>query len=320
MKTTLLLLFAALLQAPTLSAQTDTIPPTLLCKTIPTVLLGPFCIVMLSPSEFIDTVYDNSPFVELGIRKSCTGSGFPTNNTVLYDAGEQGSQSVEIWARDSSGNTSSCRSSFSLLDLGICDPASFLRFKSPKNKALRKVNTRISGSNCLLDTLDFIIPTLPPEFSPGSTWFEQSPGTWMNYGGIVPAAGYQYEVAPFRNMDPLNGVTTYDITLISKHVLGITPLDSPYKIIAADINQDGNVTTYDMLLLRKLILGVVDTLPNGKSWRFVPADYVFPNPGAPSNPAFPEKILVPNTFESNWGDYRFIGIKIGDVDFSADPD
>ena len=61
--------------------------------------------VILSPTDFIDTVYDNSPFVELGIRKSCTGSGFPTNNTVLYDAGEQGSQSVEIWARDSSASS-----------------------------------------------------------------------------------------------------------------------------------------------------------------------------------------------------------------------
>ena len=142
----------------------------------------------------------------------------------------------------------------------------------------------------------------------------------MTYGGIVPAAGYQYGITPSRNQDPLNGVTTYDLALISKHILGTASLDSPYKIIAADINQDGKVTTYDLLLLRKLILGITDTLPNGKSWRFIPTNYVFPNPNDPAHPTVPESVLVPNTFDTNWGDHRFIGIKIGDVDFSADPE
>ena len=71
-----------------------------------------------------------------------------------------------------------------------------------------------------------------------------------------------YEVKPYRNDKPLQGVTTFDIALISRHILGIEPLSTPHKIIAADANHDGEVDATDMLLLRKLILRQIDTLPN----------------------------------------------------------
>ncbi len=129
----------------------------------------------------------------------------------------------------------------------------------------------------------------------------------------ITTAG-EYEITPTKNDNPLNGVTTFDLVLISKNILGIEPFDSPYKIIAADANKSGSVTTFDIVELRKLILGIYDTLPNNVSWRFVPKTFMFPNMSNPFQTAFPEKDTVnvlPDTL------VNFIGIKVGDVNYTA---
>ncbi len=316
MNKTLPALFALLFFSQNLIAQVDTVPPTLVCKNLTWVSLGPQCFSTFFTTDFVDTVYDDSPVYELALRKACTGSGFPSDTSVFVDASE-GFVTVDVWARDSSGNTSTCQVIFGLVDNGFCDPASSLFFKTRESDGIDSVFTHVIGSNCKSDSVDYRIPS---NQSWGYLWNSWTAGQWMNYGGLVPAAGYTYDIIPSRNNDPRNGVTTYDITLISKHILGITPLDSPYKILAADVNQDGKVTTFDIVVLRKLILGAIDALPNGKSWRFIPEDYVFPNPNDPSNPPFPEKITVPNTLGYPTGSYRFWGVKIGDVNLTADPD
>jgi hypothetical protein len=56
--------------------------------------------------------------------------------------------------------------------------------------------------------------------------------------------------------------------LIQRHILGIQPLNSAYKMIAADATNDGKVTAADLTELRKLILGITNELPNNASWRF----------------------------------------------------
>lgn len=78
-------------------------------------------------------------------------------------------------------------------------------------------------------------------------------------------------IAPDLNWgDPLNGVTTLDLVLISKHILGLEILDSPFKIIAADANNSGSVTTFDIPAIRKVILGIEPNFPSQLSWRYVP--------------------------------------------------
>jgi hypothetical protein len=44
--------------------------------------------------------------------------------------------------------------------------------------------------------------------------------------------------------------------------------DSNYKLLAADVNNDGKVTASDLTELRKLILGITPVLPKNTSWRF----------------------------------------------------
>ncbi|MFN9380605.1 MAG: hypothetical protein ACK6BQ_11660, partial [Bacteroidota bacterium] len=86
-------------------------------------------------------------------------------------------------------------------------------------------------------------------------------------------AGADYTVTPSLNKGFLNGVSTFDLVLISKHILGVQPLNTPYKLIAADVNNSKSVTTLDLIQLRKLILNIDATFANNSSWRFVDASY-----------------------------------------------
>ena len=112
-----------------------------------------------------------------------------------------------------------------------------------------------------------------------------------------------------------NGVSTLDMILILKQIVGLTPFDSPYKYIAADVNNSGSVTTADIVAIRKVILGIEDTFPNNTPWRFVDASYTFPNPNNPFADDFPESALV---YLSQDDSQNFVAIKVGDVNQSAD--
>jgi len=82
-----------------------------------------------------------------------------------------------------------------------------------------------------------------------------------------------------KNSDPLDGVSTIDITLMVRHILGITLLDQDYKLIAADINEDDKISGIDVVALRKVILGI-DGFSNGNIWKFDPPSIqLTTNPG-----------------------------------------
>jgi len=127
--------------------------------------------------------------------------------------------------------------------------------------------------------------------------------------------GLDYRLVANKNDNYLNGVSTLDLVLIQKHILGLDLLDSPYKVIAADINNDEKVSSIDLVELRKLILDIISELPNNKSWRFVDANQSFADILNP----FPvnENIEIDFLLEDIKKD--FISIKIGDVNGNASP-
>jgi hypothetical protein len=124
----------------------------------------------------------------------------------------------------------------------------------------------------------------------------------------------EYEVAPENLNEPLNGVSTYDLVLIQKHILGVQLLDSPYKIIAADINGSTTISALDMVELRKVILGIYPDFPNNKSWRFVEEAHNFNDPNAPF--PFPETMTY-DPLNGNMASTDFVGVKVGDVNGSV---
>jgi len=126
-----------------------------------------------------------------------------------------------------------------------------------------------------------------------------------------------FQVRPEKDYNYSNGVSTFDLVLITKHILQSDTLDSPYKIIAADANHSGAVSATDLIDLRKVILTLQDTFTSNTSWRFVPNDYTFADPNQPLADDFPETMEI-NYFSEDM-QIDFVGIKVGDVNNSANP-
>ena len=126
--------------------------------------------------------------------------------------------------------------------------------------------------------------------------------------------GNGIEIIPNKNDEFLNGVSTFDIVLLNRHILGMTPLDSPYKLIAADVNRSNTITVFDMVLIQQLILGINTDFPNNTSYRFIPADFQFEDPIDPFD--FPESILLDSTSDT-LVNLSCIAIKTGDVSYDV---
>jgi len=133
--------------------------------------------------------------------------------------------------------------------------------------------------------------------------------------------GASYTITPSKSNDVFitNGITSVDVLLIRRHILGNGALGSPYKIIAAaEVNAAGDttITTQDILFTRSLILGNITSFPTNRLWQFVPSDYVFPDVTNPF--PFPNMRTYTNITTNQTGQ-DFIGIKLGDVNGSWDP-
>ena len=127
--------------------------------------------------------------------------------------------------------------------------------------------------------------------------------------------GQTYEVQAKKEDNHLNGVSTFDLIVISKHILGITEFMNPYQYIAADINQSGTISAFDLVQLRQLILNITTEFPNNEAWRFVATHYEF-NTENPLAENYSEVIKI-NDHQADMMDADFVAIKIGDLNHSA---
>ena len=122
--------------------------------------------------------------------------------------------------------------------------------------------------------------------------------------GVNVTKGSKVEVSAYNNTYPLNGVSTFDMVLIAKHILGTQLITSKYAKIAADVNNNGTISTADLIELRKMILGINLNFTNNTSWRF------FTN-------SFLEKAIIDDIQKDTI--VSFTAVKIGDINASADP-
>jgi len=118
-----------------------------------------------------------------------------------------------------------------------------------------------------------------------------------------------YEISGGSQDDYLNGVSTLDLIMIQRHILGIESFDSPYDYVAADINGDNKINGIDLVELRKLILGIYTDLPQNNSWKLLDADQVL-TVTDPWN--YKESIFVTG-LAADMQSEDFIGVKIGDL-------
>lgn len=124
------------------------------------------------------------------------------------------------------------------------------------------------------------------------------------------------DLVPNGDVHHLNGVSTFDLVLMVKHILGIsnpecTPLEEFAFSVAADINDNGSITTLDVLQLRRLILNLVNTFENNTSWKFFDFDLVneFVANQSTIDPAFDLNYSMEELQEG----VKLLGIKIGDL-------
>ena len=219
---------------------------------------------------------------------------------ITYYCSDIGQQPVQMWVTDVAGNQDYCETFIIVqANLGQCnnDPLVAGAIATAANHGVQNVNVSINGGS-------------------GSIQQNIMTDATGHYSFANVPAGGDYTISPALDVNPLNGVSTYDLVLISKHILGEQPLDSPYKIIAADANKSNSVTTFDLVEIRKLILFINTEFPNNTSWRFIKKSYVFPNPANPFQPYFPEVANI-NNLAADQLAVDFVAVKTGDVNGSA---
>jgi hypothetical protein len=221
-----------------------------------------------------------------------------------YTCDELGEQVVQMWVTDAAGNQDYCET-FVIIQANMnqCDSTSNpliagriqteTQIANNSNDGVAGVEVQLSGNNQMAMTTA----------QDGMFSFDVT-------------SGGDYTITPVKDNGWLNGVTTFDLVLISKHILATQLLDSPYKMIAADANKSNSITTFDLVQLRKLILLIDSELPNNTSWRFVDKNYGFPNPQNPWAEVFPEVANYNNVAANQLG-ANFVAVKVGDVNGNA---
>ncbi len=220
-----------------------------------------------------------------------------TDRNVVFDCNDVGFQTVELWVTDVvSGAQDFCIASVEIQNNGQCQGTRGAglvgEIKTEANLTIPGVELALRGTNSVAMT--------------------DQDGT---YAFLNMPLGGSYAVAPRLDKNYLNGVSTIDLIKIQRHILGLESLDSPYKLIASDINNSGNINGIDLVELRKLILGIYQELPNNDSWRFVSTDYVFKDLTNPWLEAWTEEYVIPSLENDMFID--FIGVKIGDTNDSV---
>ncbi|WP_235299088.1 T9SS type A sorting domain-containing protein [Portibacter marinus] len=216
------------------------------------------------------------------------------------DNGVSSTIDVRMYAEDAAGNFDYCTASLRLQDnLDACED------DIDGNRAIGGT-VATEGSDAVDNVLVEAMADNPefPKYA--------NTNAAGNYEFSNNPVGLGYELSATREDNHMNGVSTLDLVIIQKHILNIESLDSPYKRIAADINNDGSIKVNDLLQLRKLILGLYDDnkLPSNEAWRFVDAKQQFADP---SNPfPFDEVVNIGILAEDRMAE-DFVAIKVGDV-------
>ena len=129
----------------------------------------------------------------------------------------------------------------------------------------------------------------------------------------VPAG--TYKLSAYNDKEHIEGVSTYDLVIIMKHILQIKQFDNPYSYFAADIRKDDEINALDIIQLRGIILGVIDSFPQNTSWRFGNAMQVFDSIPDALAIGLEEDVIL--SLDQDTSITRnFIPIKTGDVNHS----
>ena len=266
----------------------DEVAPALICENGLVVSLGMNGTVNVDADLILYSAWDNCTD-----STNLTYSLFPNNFTCT----DIGNQPVTLTVSDLEGNTNQCNTEIIVQDnLGACPFVTLSgTIETEDGDLCENVSVNITGGANQTELTD----------QNGSYTFSNMP------------LGSNFTIDSEKDFNDLNGVNAFDLILLSRHILNIDLIDSPYARIAADVNGSGSISTLDMVYIRRLILYIDSEFSNVDSWQFIDADYVF-NDSNPFDEAFPRSIFLNNQTVDAY-DLDFVGIKSGDVNTSANP-
>jgi hypothetical protein len=208
--------------------------------------------------------------------------------------------SIQMYVWDEKNNFEFCEVMLTLVDnQGGCD-----------NGGGMKISGAISTSNNTM-VEDVLVSLVAPSIELNKSDMTNESGVY-NFVNNPDSFGYQLTANKEGNY--LDGVSTLDLVMIQRHVLGLATFDNAYNVIASDINNDEKVSASDLLVLRKLILGVIDEFPDNESYRFISAAQTF------NTIAFPwplEEDITIEPLHTDMVNQDFKAVKIGDVNGNA---
>ena len=222
-----------------------------------------------------------------------------TDQVRTFDCNQLGVNEVDLWVTDEFGNTDVCTVMVEIQDSDDKCGDNTVSMIDVHGKVLTEelapvldVEVYLNGQSTSAEMTDY----------EGSYAFDP-----MNSGGY-------YVLSASKDKDYLDGVSTLDLVLIQRHILGMEKLNSPYKLIAADVDNSQSISAIDLIELRKLILGIDSKFRSNTSWRMIDAQYDFIDPQNPFAYTIPEDYEIFSLQENMEVD--FIGVKIGDVNNS----
>ena len=241
------------------------------------------------------------------VRQSANpGNTFPTGSTSFdFNCADKGSVvPVQLWTIDSAGNADYCLSYVTVQD-NLSSACTTTQARVNVAGAVRAEANQPVTAVTVSATAAGIVAGTATTTTTGD----------FTVNGLTAGQNLQIRAARANDNDKAVGITTYDIALISKHILDIDHLATPYKMIAADVNKDAAIDALDMLELRRFILHINPTLRGGV-WRFIDKSYTFRNAANPFGEDFPEVINLLNVTSSTVT--NFTAVKLGDVNDSYD--
>ncbi|NBB89432.1 MAG: T9SS type A sorting domain-containing protein [Bacteroidetes bacterium] len=276
------------------------------CKLPTPVVINGLATVVMPSSGCIDVnvdLFDAGSFDNCGpVQFSYSADVDDTIATFCCEDG-LGTKEIEFWVTDAVGNQDFVITSIRIQDPnGFCgDPSQptisgTVESSAQPGKGVERAEMKLENTSA---------PT--PLFR-----LTSADGEYAFFG----AEGESYSLNATKNDDVLNGVSTFDILMIQRHILGIEILSDPYQLIAANVNDDARVSGADIIELRKVILGIETSFPNNQSWRFVDAAETLEEGQLPRQ--YKESIAIYDLNE-DLTDQDFIGVKIGDINGNADP-
>ncbi|PHI21252.1 hypothetical protein CEQ90_04335 [Lewinellaceae bacterium SD302] len=178
----------------------------------------------------------------------------PIDTGLLLDCDLLGPQVVRIYAIDATGLAGFCQTSLLVQanQPGICtngsDAGSLAgSIVTPGLDPMSGVTIELAGTMVESDQTN----------AGGQYLFQDLP------------LGEDYSLTPDYNPEVnLSTVSTADIILISRHILGLDLFTSDFQHLAADVTIDGNVNILDIIAIRRVILDLDQSFANTNSWRF----------------------------------------------------